>query len=421
MSDDGQAFPWGLKPGGTPEEATPVRPVTPVSPVDQGHFVAVPDPHALPQQQSDPSQQQGWSVPGQATPSFGQSPAGLDVAATPLPSGQPAAGAAPPPAALAPAALPAAALPPVQPGAAAVFPPTWPAVTPDSSSSPHVAPEQPPAAEHSSPTQPVAAAHFPSEPLATPAGGNLNALENLFGEERFVEYQPGLDLGESPFQSPAVAPAGVATDLVAQDSGTRAPLPKLQRTLIWVAVALVGVLALGGLFLLGKTIAPSFAAAPVVEAAPSAAPEAVLEILGPLVAGTYGWDDLLGTECVEPWGSAWDQEFTVVDCGEPHAAQLVYRGTFEDSALAAYPGVDELQSRMNLLCASRDNIDYSAAKKYDDIQLSASFAASESDWVEGNHDYFCFVSRSSGEQLTTNVAMPDRPAPVVPVVVEPEP
>ena len=365
MSDDGQAFPWGLKPGGTPEEATPVRPVTPVSPVDQGHFVAVPDPHALPSQPSDfgpPSdfaqpadfsQGSGFAqrldsspLPEQATPSFGhESPAGMDVAA----------------------------------------------------------------------------ASFAFEQPGTPAVDDSNPLDNLFGEGRFVDYQPGLDVSESPFQRPAVASAGVSIDLVAQAPGSRAPLPRRQRTLIWVTAALAGVVALGGLFLLGKTIAPSFAAAPVVEVAPSAAPEAVLEILGPLVAGTYGWDDLLGTECVEPWGSAWDQDFTVVDCGEPHAAQLVFRGTFEDSALAAYPGVDELQSRMNLLCASRDNIDYSAAKKYDDIQLSASFAASESDWVEGNHDYFCFVSRSSGEPLTTNVAMPDRAAPVVPVVVEPEP
>jgi len=280
-----------------------------------------------------------------------------------------------------------------------------------------------------SPEQSLAAAPVPPEQPDAPAPDDSHALDNLFGEERFVEYQSGRD-SESPFERPVVASAAAPTDLVAQSSGPRAPqssgprapLPKLQRSLVWAIVGLAAVLALGGLFLLGKTIAPSFAAAPVIEpapsTAPSASPEAVPEILGPLVPGTYDWDDLLGTECVDPWGSAWDQNFTVVDCGEPHAAQLVYRATFDDSAIDVYPGFDVLQSRMNLLCASSKNIDYSAAKKYDDIQLSASFAAIESDWVDGQHDYFCFVSRSSGEQLTTDVAKPDRPAPVV---VEPEP
>jgi len=385
VPDDGQAFPWGLTPGGTPEQATPVRPVAavspvaPVSPVDQGHFVAVPDPRAL---------------PGQATPTSGHvSLAGMDVAV-------------------------------------ASFSPEHPAP---------LRSERPAAL---SPEQPLAAAPVPPEQPDAPAPDHSNALDNLFGEQRFLEYQSGRD-GESPFERPVVESAGAPTDLVAQSSGPRAPqpseplpsaprtrllsgprapLPKLQRTLIWAIAGLAAVLVLGGLFLLGRTIAPAFAAAPVIEpapsTAPSASPEAVPEILGPVVPGTYDWDDLLGTECVDPWGSAWDQNFTVVDCGEPHAAQLVYRATFDESAIAAYPGFDVLQSRMNLLCASSKNIDYSAAKKYDDIQLSASFAAIESDWVDGQHDYFCFVSRSSGEQLTTDVAKPDRPAPVV---VEPEP
>lgn len=217
------------------------------------------------------------------------------------------------------------------------------------------------------------------------------------------------------------------------------PRSRLRKALTGVGVGvvttLVAVLALGGLFVAGRTLAPVFAAPVVVGSAPSmsavpspelssdpsASPE--LEVLGPVAPGSYGWNDLLGTECVDPWGSAWDQVFMVVECGEPHAAQLVYRGTFVDSATAAhsatstYPGVDELQSRMNLLCASPKNIDYSAAKRYEDIELSASFAANESQWLAGDHDYFCFVSRSSGKQLAIDVAKPDRRA----APVEPKP
>ena len=383
---DGNPFPWGLTPGGTPEDAVPIRPVAPVSPVDQGHFVAVPDPHALPPTGASPgSASQTYASPTYASPT-NASPTNANPSWNPEP---------------------------VNPAWSAA--PAYPAEHPQQQQ-----PQQPAAFDWQ---QPVTAGPIPAQ-SAQPAPvepnfelladvgadpGDGSALDNLFGAAKFVEYEPGLDLGTSPFQR---------SELVAVPTAPRGPMPPVQKRVIWVAAALVAVLALGGLFVVGKVVAPAFAAAPVAPAAPSIAPEIVGQVLGPVAPGTYGWDDLLGTECVEPWGSAWDQDFTVVDCGEPHSAQLVYRGTFSDSAIDPYPGVEVLQSRMNLLCASSKNIDYSAAKEFDDIQLSSSFAASESDWVAGQHDYFCFVSRSSGEQLTTNVAMPDRAAPVV---VEPEP
>jgi hypothetical protein len=111
----------------------------------------------------------------------------------------------------------------------------------------------------------------------------------------------------------------------------------------------------------------------------------------------------------------------VVDCATPHAGQLAFRGRFTESAVDPYPGVAALQGRMNLLCASPENIDYAAASKFSDIQISASFAGTEDDWADGNRNYFCFVSRSSGEPLTLSVAMPARPPVAIPVVPAPEP
>ena len=429
---DGNPFPWGLTPGGTPEDAVPIRPVAPVSPVDQGHFVAVPDPHALPPTGASPANASpAYASPTNASPT-NASPTNANPSWNPEPvnpawSAAPAYPAEQPQQQQQPAAFdwqqPVTAEPisaqsaqptPVEPNfelpaEADAYPEpaapyTTPAYEPAASEPPAY---QTPGFEHAAYTDPVATAD--AHPGTDPNPGDGSALDNLFGEAKFVEYEPGLDLSASPFQR---------SELVAVPTAPRGPMPPVQKRLIWVAAALVAVLALGGLFVVGKVVAPAFAAAPVAPAAPSIAPEIVGQVLGPVAPGTYGWDDLLGTECVEPWGSAWDQDFTVVDCGEPHSAQLVYRGTFSDSAIDPYPRVEVLQSRMNLLCASSKNIDYSAAKEFDDIQLSSSFAASESDWVAGQHDYFCFVSRSSGEQLTTNVAMPDRAAPVV---VEPEP
>jgi hypothetical protein len=135
----------------------------------------------------------------------------------------------------------------------------------------------------------------------------------------------------------------------------------------------------------------------------------------------YGWDELLGTECIDPFVSAWEQEFTVIDCAAPHAAQLVQRGRFVDEQPAVFPGVEALQARMNLLCTGTRSIDYSVAKTYLDIQFSASFAANDQEWINGQRDYFCFVTRSSGEPFTTSVAKPDTPAPVIPTRPEPEP
>ena len=39
-----------------------------------------------------------------------------------------------------------------------------------------------------------------------------------------------------------------------------------------------------------------------------------------------------------------------------------------------------------------------------------SYAVTEQEWADGEHDYFCFVSRKSGQPLTGSVALPHTPA-----------
>jgi hypothetical protein len=204
-----------------------------------------------------------------------------------------------------------------------------------------------------------------------------------------------------------------------------------QKVLVGVAAALVAALALAGLFFIGTQLSetppaaqatkPPTAAPTPVPSAPAEAPASPVAALGPVAPGVYEWKELLGTECLEPFVSAWESEYTVVDCGTPHGGQLVYRGRFDDSAIDAFPGLEALQARMNLLCSSPENIDYAAASQFDDIQISSSFAGTEEDWTSGNRNYFCFVSRSSGEPLTGGVAMPPRAPAVIPVVPSQEP
>ena len=376
MAEGDNPFPWGLTPGGKAEDdETPVVPPTaPVAPepLDQGYFAAVTIDETAAIQ---PPAADEDGAPTEAMPSQEWDGPPTD----PFPYHQPA-------------------------------------------------PWEPPPVDESllGATEALAA-----QPVGLDApvdesvpGENTDAINDLFGEGAFQEYEDAIVVLEGiPFPGKAVEPAAAPGALVAPPPVLlpAEPLPPLQRKLLWAAGGLVAALALVAVFLGGTKAGPLFAETPVAEPVPTAAPTLAPETLGPLPAGVHPWTALLGTECVDPFVSPWEKEFTVVDCAQPHAAQLVATGIFEDSVLDAYPGMEELQSRMSLLCSNATNVDYAAARAYDDVQVSASFAADEQSWTDGDRSYFCFVSRSSGEPLSTSIAMPDRPTPVIPVVPEPEP
>jgi hypothetical protein len=139
---------------------------------------------------------------------------------------------------------------------------------------------------------------------------------------------------------------------------------------------------------------------------------------GPASLGSHRWDELRGGECVDPFATAFAENFTVVDCGAPHAAQLLLRGTFPASAaldaspapptpsppVDDYPGLAALQSQITLLCSAPGVIDLAAAGVYNDIQFQASYAATAAEWKGGQHDYFCFANRSSAKPITGSLA-----------------
>ena len=243
--------------------------------------------------------------------------------------------------------------------------------------------------------------------LADPQGeGNpTSAIDSIFGETAFRDYE-----GE-----PLIAPLPQRT--VSEESGPpkgpRAPISRTQLTLLWVAIGLVAILALVALFLLGTRIAGSLGAAPAITPSPtpSPTPTSTAVAIGPIAPGEYQWDELLGGECLGAFESAWQDRYTVVDCATPHPAQMVYRGVFADEAAAAYPGIEELQKRINLLCTAPTIIDYAAAGAVQDIQVAASFAVDEADWNAGNRTYFCFANRAGGEPLTVSIAVPQAAPP----------
>ena len=133
-------------------------------------------------------------------------------------------------------------------------------------------------------------------------------------------------------------------------------------------------------------------------------------MVGPVPPGDYRWDELWGGECLEPYVNAWQDEFTVVDCAVPHGGQLVARVPFPlpegQADYGPYPGEDALAAQIAILCSAPGVIDLAAAGAFTDIQLQGAFAVTEEQWEDGLTDYFCFVSRSSGEPLTGSLAIP---------------
>ncbi|WP_349903637.1 hypothetical protein [Parafrigoribacterium humi] len=262
---------------------------------------------------------------------------------------------------------------------------------------------------------------FDTVPADAAAG---SSIDSLFGESQFRDYDAGHAAPPNPLTP--------TTPAAAASKPERLPIPRSQKALLWIAGVLAALLVLIALFYLGTKIPQSAAApapTPTVTKSPTPSPTPTKAAVGPLAPGTYKWDRLLGGECIAPFDSPWAETFTVVDCTAPHPAQVVAHGVFTEPTAAAtdseapatpsvggepsgssYPGVPALQAQINLLCSTPAVIDFAAAGAYTDIQFTASYPATEKQWADGDHSYYCFVTRSSGESLTMSVAVP-RAAP----------
>ena len=230
-------------------------------------------------------------------------------------------------------------------------------------------------------------------------GPEVSALDSLFGDTKFVEYEDAL--------IPALPARASGTELVVTErpravAAERVSITRNQKILMAVAGGIVAVLLLVVLFLAGSRLAQN-SPPPVADPSPSTS---ALPTVGPLPAGEYRWDQLLGGECITPFTSPWADTFTVVPCTQEHQAQLVLTGTLPaDPAVddSVYPGADALQARVAALCAAPSVIDYAAVGGLADVQLLGSFAADEQQWLDGDRSFSCFASRAGGATFTTSI------------------
>lgn len=219
--------------------------------------------------------------------------------------------------------------------------------------------------------------------------------------------------------SPAVndGTPGSATSAAGAVRTTPGATPRRPRAVVWVVAGILAALVLVGLFFVGQRLAggaPAPAAGPTASATatptatptptPTLAPPPV--VTGPQPAGVHPWDALGGGECLQPYTSPWEEEYTVIDCAAPHVAQLVYRGIVAEDQAAPFPGEAALAAQINALCTAPGVIDLAAAGAFPDVQLQGSYPITAEQWSSGQRFYYCFVSRSSGEPLTGSIAGP---------------
>ncbi|TFD17466.1 hypothetical protein [Cryobacterium sp. TMT2-23] len=208
------------------------------------------------------------------------------------------------------------------------------------------------------------------------------------------------------------------TGSTASRGGSARPPIDIKKSLPWIIAGVILVVVLGAFFFIGQSLggdptpvaAPTMSAGSTPMATPTPTPTPTPEVTGPQPAGVHQWNTLFGGECLEPYVSPWEEEFTVSDCGAPHSAQLVYRGVFAGDDTTAFPGEAELAGQINVLCSTPGVIDLAAAGAFPDLQVQGSYPITELQWTGGPRSYYCFVSRSSGKPLTVSLAGPG-PAP----------
>jgi hypothetical protein len=262
-----------------------------------------------------------------------------------------------------------------------------------------------PASALSSPGSPSSTAEYPDVLPGTPAPADAaaptSAIDSLFGDHKFQDYE---EVGVlATLQTlPTAEPTAPATT----EKLPRGPLPASQKVLMGVAAGLIGVLILIALFFLGQHLGAAQAATPKPVKTGSVATPTPAGTGGPAAPGVQQWTALQGGECIQPFSSAWAQTFTVVACTADHDAEMVFKGKLPDSSSVAYPTAASFQKQLIGLCSAPTAINYGAAAAVTDLQVSFSYPPNTAAWLTGDRTYYCFVDRVSGGNLPGDLAVP---------------
>ncbi|MBF4460972.1 MULTISPECIES: hypothetical protein [unclassified Rathayibacter] len=243
------------------------------------------------------------------------------------------------------------------------------------------------------PSEPEPAPAAPAPFTTAPASAHVNAAEPRTPRGPAPRLLRGRGTSESPAPRPSAS------------EGRAASRRRLLIGLIVLGI-LVVLAALVAIGFVSASRSPEAAAPPPASSdseAPSSTPSASTpaSTSGPLSAGTWAWNALRGGECLQPFSSAWAEEFTVVSCDTAHAGQLVATGSLTD---ASYPGQQALAVSVASLCQAQGVIDVEAATAVGDVQVAGTFPVTQEQWDAGERSYYCFVNRAGGGALTGSLA-----------------
>jgi hypothetical protein len=232
-----------------------------------------------------------------------------------------------------------------------------------------------------------------TEAVDSTATAGIDGLDALFSDDKFSE-------GTTRIIEPQ-APTVVVATVPAEAQGVDAKPEKKRFTVSPKALRIVG-FSVGGLllavsgFVVGRVLSVPAPVPTPVET--TAAP--VTEMQQP---GDYAWSELFGGECIDPFPGAWAEEFTVVSCDDPHAAQLVAVGDLSELEGSTYPGDDLISPLVSAECQKQGVLDLAVASVYPNMEVSFSHAANEDDWDAGNTSFSCFVNLADGSDITGSV------------------
>jgi hypothetical protein len=165
-----------------------------------------------------------------------------------------------------------------------------------------------------------------------------------------------------------------------------------RRAVLGTAAGLVLVGLLFGLYQLGAALGTGTDAADTAIGDDPATSGAALE------PGVHPWSALQGGECLDPFETAWAEEFTVVDCADGHRAQFMYRGEVGPE-VTVYLDAAGWQGLTPALCDAATLLDLAVAGEYSELQWHLTYAGDATEWANGDRGYTCTVDRLSGEPI----------------------
>ncbi|MDR6972235.1 septum formation family protein [Leifsonia shinshuensis] len=110
-------------------------------------------------------------------------------------------------------------------------------------------------------------------------------------------------------------------------------------------------------------------------------------------------DTLTAGDCLQTYDSKEAPAYPVVDCSAPHLAQLLWKGTLSQPAVAPFPGTDALDAQVSDLC--EQHLDWHwVAVWNEDVQVDLRYPGTAAQWSTGARSYYCFVYTFSRHELT---------------------